>query len=134
MGHTRTLFNSFLSFQPSITFFITIICKKCPSNLWCWESNPLPSTRQPHPVTTRPGLPPNMFKVTTLKYFLLFTLCGSFEVARDWLVKVPKFNSCNFIQVNYNSHNGMTTEDKSFGIFYCNFVTYLDMITINYQL
>ena len=28
---------------------------KCPSSIWCQDSNPRPSEREPPPITTRPG-------------------------------------------------------------------------------
>ena len=31
---------------------------KCPSSIWCWNSNPRPSEHESPPITTRPGLPP----------------------------------------------------------------------------
>ena len=31
--------------------------KKCPSSIWCWDSNPCASEHEPSPITTRPGLP-----------------------------------------------------------------------------
>ena len=36
-------------------------CEKCPSTIWCWDSNPRPSEYESPPITTRPGLPPNRF-------------------------------------------------------------------------
>ena len=47
----------FRSFQTNNTIFTTIICEKCPSNIWCWDSNPRPLERESLPTTTRPGLP-----------------------------------------------------------------------------
>ena len=48
----------FLSFQANITIFTTSICGKCPSSIWCWDSNPRPSEHESTPLTNRPGLPP----------------------------------------------------------------------------
>ena len=48
----------FQSFQTNITIFTTTICEKCPSSIWCWDSNPQPSEHESLPITTRPGLPP----------------------------------------------------------------------------
>ena len=49
----------FLPFQANIiSIFITNICEKCPSSIWCRDSNPRPLERESTPVTTKPGLPP----------------------------------------------------------------------------
>ena len=49
----------FWSFQINIvTIFTTNICEKCPSSIWCRDSNPRPLERESTPVTTKPGLPP----------------------------------------------------------------------------
>ena len=60
MGHPRPLFHLFLVFfkQTWIQFFTTNQCEKCPSSLWCRDSNPQPSYCQSHPFNARPGLPP----------------------------------------------------------------------------
>ena len=44
VGHPRPLFNffKFWSFRANIAFFATIWCEKCPSHIWCWDSNPWP--------------------------------------------------------------------------------------------
>ena len=34
------------------------VCEKCPSSIWCWDSNTWPSVHESPPITTRPGLPP----------------------------------------------------------------------------
>ena len=31
--------------------------KKCPSSIWCWDSNPQPLEFESPPITTRPGIP-----------------------------------------------------------------------------
>ena len=47
----------FRSFQTNIiTIFTTIICKKCPSSIQCWDWNPQSLERESIPITTRPGL------------------------------------------------------------------------------
>ena len=51
----RPLFRLFWPFQTNITIFTSNICEKCPSSIWCWDSNPRPSQ---HLTTTRQGLPP----------------------------------------------------------------------------
>ena len=32
--------------------------EKCPSSIWCRDSNPQPLERESLPIITRPGLPP----------------------------------------------------------------------------
>ena len=46
MDHPRPLFHLFSSFQTNITTFTTNKCQKCPSSLWCWDSNPQPSEHE----------------------------------------------------------------------------------------
>ena len=58
-------FRSFSSFQPNIKIFTTNKCEKCPSSIWCWDSNPQPSEHESHPITTRPRLPPSCFSLRT---------------------------------------------------------------------
>ena len=60
LGHPRPLFPFIFVFFNNKHFnFKTNKCKKCPSSIWCWDSNPQRSEHQPLPITTRPGLPPN---------------------------------------------------------------------------
>ena len=49
------------------TNFTTNYCEKCPSSISWWDSNPQPSDREPHPITTRPWLLPSC-KVVCGKY------------------------------------------------------------------
>ena len=54
----------FQSFQTNtITIFTTNICEKCPSSIWCQDSNPQPLEHESPPITTRPGLPPSTWKM-----------------------------------------------------------------------
>ena len=47
----------FWSFQTNIiTIFQQIYVKKCPSSIWCRDSNPQPLEYKSPPITTRPGL------------------------------------------------------------------------------
>ena len=64
MGQTRPLFFVyFRSFQANIiTIFTTNICEKSPSSIRCRDSNPRPLEHESLPITTRPGLPPNLSK------------------------------------------------------------------------
>ena len=57
-GYPRPLFRLFSSFQTNITNLTTDISEKCPSSIWCRDSNPQPSEQESPPLTTRPGLPP----------------------------------------------------------------------------
>ena len=54
--HPRPLFNLFSSFQTQITNFTTNgYVNKCPSSIWCWDSNSQPLEHEFPPVTTKPG-------------------------------------------------------------------------------
>ena len=47
------------SFQTNIiTFFTTIICKKCPYSIRRWDSNSPPLQHESPPITTWPGIMP----------------------------------------------------------------------------
>ena len=48
----------FRLFKQTLQFFTTNKCEKCPSSIWCRDSNPQPSEYESPPITTRPGLPP----------------------------------------------------------------------------
>ena len=50
----------FWSFQTNIitTIFTTNICEKCPSSIWCQDSNPQHSEHESPPITTRQGIFP----------------------------------------------------------------------------
>ena len=61
MGQPGLFFVYFWSFQTNIiTIFTTNKCEKCTSSLRCQDSNPRPLECEPLPITTRPGLPPNL--------------------------------------------------------------------------
>ena len=82
MGSPRPLLKFFSSFQTNInTFFTTKICEKCPSSIWCWDSNLQPSEHESPPITNRPGFHPKFmlfskhfceicFKMDFIKYHL----------------------------------------------------------------
>ena len=64
IGQPRQLFHLFLSFQRHIiTIFTTNKCEKCPSSIWCRDSNSRPLEHESPPITTRPGLKLNIFSV-----------------------------------------------------------------------
>ena len=58
IGHSRSLFVYFRPFKQTLLFLQQIYVKKCPSSIWCWDSNPQPSEHESPPITTSPGLPP----------------------------------------------------------------------------
>ena len=58
MAQPRPLFHLFSSFQTQITIFISNKCEKCPSIMWCQDSNSQLLAHESPPITTRPGLPP----------------------------------------------------------------------------
>ena len=61
MGQTWPLFHLFLSLKTHITNFTTkTYVKKYLSRIRCRDSNPQPSDRESLPITTRPGLLPNV--------------------------------------------------------------------------
>ena len=53
MHHPRTLFYYFQSFHTNNASFKTSSCKKCPSSIRCWGSNPRPLEHESSPVTKR---------------------------------------------------------------------------------
>ena len=59
-GQPRPLFNLFSSFQTHIKIFRTNKSEKCPSSIWCRDSNSWSLERQSPPITTRPGLLSNI--------------------------------------------------------------------------
>ena len=60
MGQPQPLFHLFSSFQTNITILTTNKCEKCSSSIWRWNSNSQPSDYESPPITTRPGLLPNV--------------------------------------------------------------------------
>ena len=61
MGKPWPLFHLFSVFSNKhYKFFTTNICEKCPSSIWCRDSNPRPLESESPPITTRPGLPPKV--------------------------------------------------------------------------
>ena len=61
MGHPGLFF---IYFQTNITIFTTNKREKCPSSIWCLDSNPRPLEHESPAITTRPGLPPGRVFVT----------------------------------------------------------------------
>ena len=54
MGQPRPLFRLFSVFSNKhYKFLQQIYVKKCPSSIWCRDSNPQPSQREYPPITTR---------------------------------------------------------------------------------
>ena len=62
MSHPRPLCHLFSVFfnQTSIQFLQQINVKKCPSSKQCWDSDSQPSDHESPPITTKPGLTPNL--------------------------------------------------------------------------
>ena len=50
--------------------FLQQISEKCPSSILCQDSNPWPSGHESRPITTGPGLPPNLFLQFVLKHLI----------------------------------------------------------------
>ena len=61
MGHPGLFLFIFI-----FSIFTTNIWTKCPSSIWCWDSNPQPSEHESPPITNRPGRPPFLCWMTTL--------------------------------------------------------------------
>ena len=61
MGQPQPLFHLFSSFQANITIFTTTECGNCPFNNQWRDSNPHPLEHESPPITTRPGLLPNIY-------------------------------------------------------------------------
>ena len=59
IGTTPAFFSFFRSFQTNNTILTANMREKCPSSIWCWDSNPRPLECKSLPITTRPGLPPH---------------------------------------------------------------------------
>ena len=51
-------------------FTTNMYVKKCPSSIWCWDSNSRPLEHE-SPITTRPGLPPRE-KMLPHQYLVIF--------------------------------------------------------------
>ena len=61
MGQPRPLFRLFSVFSNKhYKFLQQIYVKRCPYSIWCWDSNPRPLERESPPITTKPGLPPQI--------------------------------------------------------------------------
>ena len=70
MGQRRPLFVYFRSFSNKQCQFFNKLMWKCPSSIWCRDSNSQPSDYESPPLTTRPGLPP---KVVLVLYWSIMT-------------------------------------------------------------
>ena len=57
-GPTLASFSFIFVFKKHITILTTNKCKKCPSSIWCRDSNSRPLEHESAPITTRPGFPP----------------------------------------------------------------------------
>ena len=54
----KCLFSFIFVFQTHIYFTTNRYVKKCPSSIWCWDSNSRPLEHESPSITNRPGLPP----------------------------------------------------------------------------
>ena len=61
-------FAYFRLFKQTLQFLQQINVKQCPSNIQCWDSNSHTLEHESRPITTRPGLPPNLTLLFSLKY------------------------------------------------------------------
>ena len=50
----------FRLFNQTLQFYTTNKCEKCQSSIQCWDSNPQHLEHESPPITTRPGLQPNV--------------------------------------------------------------------------
>ena len=50
MGHPGLFFVYFRLFKQTLQFLQQICVKKCPSSIWCWDSNPQPSGHESPPA------------------------------------------------------------------------------------
>ena len=55
MGHPRPLFVYLCLFKQTLHFLQQIYEKKCPSSIWCLDSNPQPSGHESPPITRAPA-------------------------------------------------------------------------------
>ena len=78
MGHPQPLFVYFRLFKHTLHFLQQIYVKNCPSSIWCWDLNPQHSVHESPPITTRPGLPPNV------KHFCFIILLASRVCIRNF--------------------------------------------------
>ena len=93
MGQPRPLFCLFSVFSNKhYNFYV----KKCPSSIWCWDSNPRPLESESLPITTRPGLPPCKLFITVTKHSNLFLL-GRHQTACARCVSIDVFWASNVI-------------------------------------
>ena len=53
--------------------------KKCPSSIWCWDSNPCASEHEPSPITTRPGLPQSIVCCCFVTQKIIFFLAPEYS-------------------------------------------------------
>ena len=134
MGHPLPLFNFFRLFRHTLQFLQQINVKKCPSSMWCQDSNSQPMEHESPPITTRPGLPPpwaNFFGSVVVKECLkmicfisakrnswpnhaqIFILTGSRKKI-NWFCQTSQQHSNNVYNAAFP---GILTEGCRFSIF-----------------
>ena len=60
MGQPRPLFDLFTSFKHITICATNRYVKKCPSSIWCKDTNSRPLKHESPPIATRPGLSPKV--------------------------------------------------------------------------
>ena len=98
-------------FQTNINTILQIIyVKKCPSNIWHWDSNPQPSERESPLITSRPGLSWSFFLSQThslFKYLTKTTISHSckrchFIFLRDFLEQCNECTTITYFMIVCN--------------------------------
>ena len=91
MGQSMPLFVYFLSFQTNNTIFTANQCEKCPSSIQRRDSNPQPFEHETSPITTRPGLPPNLHIVCLMTHYKILHLKCHPETISLYLGPIPTY-------------------------------------------
>ena len=75
-GSTQASFSFifYLFNQTSLQFLQQIYVKKCPSSIWCWDSNPQPSECESLPITTGHNTLTTHSRDTTKHMYCFFIL------------------------------------------------------------
>ena len=108
----RPLFHLFSSLQILNKFYNKYVCKKCPSSIWCRDSNSRPLKHESPSITTRPGLPPKVCCNTTsqppgcsdccrvrlLQIIGKFYILTAMDCDRHWSQQVRSWSEQAFIK------------------------------------
>ena len=111
MGQPGLFFIYFRSFQTnSKTILQQLYVKKCPSSIWCRDSNPRPLERESLSITTRPGLPPKDLKLFIRFGHRIGHLCSYFCYCLKFCLTGPNldysFNEYNNNKLPPNLNRG----------------------------